>query len=125
VSGRPTTDSKTNFEDLVMFALNYYPVASLKSPPISISAGNRIGIEVPATITAGGTFGVVVRLSGAGDLQAVSTTLNWNPAVCEPISVETGDLFSSNGIVLSPGPGRVDGALLGSGATISGEGTMA
>ena len=30
-NGRPTTDLKTNFEDLVMFALNYTPVVSLAS----------------------------------------------------------------------------------------------
>ncbi len=127
VTGRPTTDSKTNFEDLVMFSLNYTPVASLKSPPIAVSTGtNRIGVEVPATFPVGETFGVSVKLSGAGDLHAVSTVLRWNAAVVEPIGVESGDLFTNvEGIVLSPGPGRVDAAVLGAGPGIAGNGVLA
>src|SRR6185369_4067130 len=53
VNGRPTTDGKTGFEDLVMFAINYFPVASLaNSGNVALSA-DRIGLEAPSTVSVG------------------------------------------------------------------------
>jgi hypothetical protein len=54
VNGRPTTDSKTNFEDLVIFALNYFPAASLATGPTMIqpeatTAGNMVAVGAPGT----------------------------------------------------------------------------
>jgi hypothetical protein len=130
VNARPTTDTKTDFEDLVMFALNYFPAASLaqSSGVLGKSASqNLISLETPILVSAGQVFEVNVRLSGTGQLQALSAALDWNRTVVEPLSVSTGDLFSNGqGVVFSPGPGQLDAVLLGIGdAGITGEGIIA
>jgi hypothetical protein len=127
-NGRPTTDSKTQFEDLVMFALNYTPAVSLvaKHPLPSIHAADLLTIEAPGDVTKGSTFDVRLSIEGGGDLQALSIALGWDAKVVEPIGVSAGDFVTSrNGVVLSPGPGGVDAALMGAGNVMAGQGEVA
>jgi len=127
-SGRPTTDSKINFEDLVMFAINYTPVASAlasKPAPQAKTAADEVGIGVPGTVTTGESFDVPVVLSSAGDIQALSVALKWNPAIVTPTGATEGDLVSGGGIMLQPSAGTVDAAMLGGGNTFAGTGSIA
>jgi hypothetical protein len=126
--GRPTTDSRTDFEDLMMYAINYTPQVSLvtKGAPVATQSANVLGVLVPVLVSAGEFIEVPVELSGVGDLMAVSVTLRWDAAVVEPLDVAAGDLITSRGgVVLSPGPGRADAALLGASQGITGQGVMA
>ncbi len=127
--GRPTPDGVTDLDDLVMFALNYTPVVSLASKGPVVNGGatsNSISMKAPYVVTAGDIVEVPLELTGAGDLQAVSVTLGWDPAVVTPIDVATGELVASQGgVMFSPGPGRADAALLGPGRSIAGTGVMA
>ncbi len=127
-NGRPTTDSKTNFEDLVMFAINYFPTVSVaaRPAPTETQSANVLSIEGPAEVKAGDLFDVPVMLSGSGDLMAISVTLGWNSAIAEPVGVRTGDLVTSQGgVMFSPGPGKADAALLGAVQGMIGQGAVA
>ena len=125
---RPTTDSKTDFEDLVMFAINFAPTVSLvaKNGGVRTQSGDLLALSGPEAVNVGDTFDVPVVLSGVGDLMALSTVLGWNPGIVEPIGVTAGDLVTSQGgVVMSPGPGRADAALLGAASGLTGQGTVA
>lgn len=129
VHGRPMTDNKISFEDLVVFAMNYLVVSGpgLASAPAA-AAADVATLEVPELPAVGGTFDAVVRMEGAGNVQALSLKLDYNPAVLEQVSVASGNLLSAQGresAVLSPGLGQVDAALLGGGTGISGSGELA
>ena len=115
-NGRPTTDSKVNFEDLVMFALNFTPGVSLvaKLPVTAVIGIDAVSVNGPEGVTAGEEFDVAIDMSGAGDLQAVSVALKWNAAVVVPVGMVAGDwIVDRGGVVFSPFAGAADAALLG------------
>lgn len=128
VNARPTTDNKINFEDLMMFAINYGTVSVPQDAPALVAAGaNEIGIgEVPAAAV-GETFVVPVRMAGAGNVLGASLAFAYDAKVVEFVSAEAGGLLQSQGregVVLSPSAGVVDFALLGEGAGVQGEGAL-
>ncbi len=131
-NGRPTVDGVVDFEDLIMFVLNYAPAVSMTTRPPAQSdaapaAGEVISLTAPLIVQAGQAFDVPLTLAAAGGLQGVSTTLGWDATVAMPEAFTAGELVTGQGgIVLSPGPGRVDAALLSVGAQgITGTGTLA
>jgi flagellar hook assembly protein FlgD len=129
VTARPMADGRINFEDLVMFALNYYPVASLpqsRARPASAS-GDGVTLSAPTHVGVGEDVWVHVLFSGTGQMQALSTRLAWDPTVVEPVSWSAGDaLLGQGGLAFSPEPGTVDGAsFTGSGQGLVGEGEFA
>ena len=67
VNARPTTDNKINFEDLMMFAINYGTVSASTTQPVAAVASDAVWVEGPAKVVAGQTFTVSLRLSGSGD----------------------------------------------------------
>jgi hypothetical protein len=120
VNGRPTTDNHLEFEDLMMVALNYGAVSAPQAPAragraASSDAGpDRLILGTPAHVTAGETFAVPLVLEANGGLQGLSVELTWNPAVCQPLQVESGQMFEgAGGVLFASGPAAVDGALLG------------
>lgn len=127
--GRPMTDNRISFEDLVLFAMNYLVVSSpsLASTPAA-AAANVATLELPELPVVGATFDAIVRVEGAGDVQALSLKLDFDPAVLEQVSVAPGELLSAQGresAVLSPASGQIDAALLGGGTGLSGSGVLA
>jgi hypothetical protein len=125
VDALPTTDNKINFEDLMMFAINY-ETAYMTMPPVAAVASDAVWVEGPAKVTAGQTFTVSLRMSGSGALLGLSANLGWDRAVAELVSIEAGELVTSQGgVVLSPGGGLVDCALLGADRRLVGEGDLA
>lgn len=115
VRTRPTTDSRLNFEDLMVLAMNYTSGhAVLKQAAVKTSSVDALAVDGPASVEQGATFAVRVRLDGSGAAQGVSLKLSWNAAVAEPVSVAAGDLVvTQGGTVLSSEPGDVDAVLLG------------
>jgi hypothetical protein len=91
------------------------------------SGSNVLSLRAPVLANAGDGLDVPVILSGNGELQAISLSLGWNPEVVQPLSVSAGDLITSKGgVVLSPGPGRADAAILGVGSNgMDGQGEVA
>jgi hypothetical protein len=122
VNGRPLTDNAIDFEDLVMFAINYgvgpaqqpVPPARQATTTASVASADRLLIEAPTMVTAGQEFTVSLRLEGTGRVQALSASLAWNAGVVEPVAVEAGVwLKQLEGVVFSSKAGAADVALLG------------
>ena len=128
VDARPTTDDQVQFEDLMMFAINYNQVSKdLRAPqPAPV---NAIELLAGEAVAVGGTFEVALRLQADGRLQGVSVPLTWDAAVVEPVGMRPGDLMAQQGgavLVLSPEPGVVDAAVMGVRSQgISGDGVLA
>jgi hypothetical protein len=127
VDARPTTDNILDFEDLIVFAINYGLVSKPGAPPRGdVSGRNELALVAPDA--ASDVLVVDLVATGAGDIQGLSIDLAWNAAVVEPIGVEAGELLhrqDRSSSVLSSRPGNVDVALLGVGAGLSGSGTVA
>jgi hypothetical protein len=135
-TSRPTTDGLIDFEDLMVFAANFH--ASAQAPALvakGASAPGRLAgggpesfrLLAPSLVTPGAPVAASLHIVGAGRVHGFSARLSWDPTVVEPIDVRSSRFVESQGgIVLSPGPGRVDAALLGAHAQgIVGEGEVA
>jgi hypothetical protein len=129
VNARPMTDDKVNFEDLVMFAINYFPVASAPQAHAAPAASSQdaLSLAAPTTVHAGEDIAVRIGFTGTGGVLALSARLAWDPAVVQPVSFTAGDAVLEQGALLfSPTPGSVDGAVFaGSGQGFTGEGEFA
>ncbi|TMQ70072.1 MAG: hypothetical protein E6K81_13430, partial [Candidatus Eisenbacteria bacterium] len=135
VDGRPTTDHKVNFEDLVMFAINYNVVsapgrpstpASAQRAALKAAAADLLTIQTPDVVALGATVKVPLAFEGTGSVQALSVSLSWDPAVVTPVGQAAGELlFTLDGMALSAKPGTVDAAVLGAGQGIVGAGELA
>ena len=129
-NARPTPDGVVDFEDLIMFALNYAPKVSGPAhavPLASIPAGEAIDVQTPVVAEAGQTFEVPMTLTAGGSLQGLSVALDWDRSVVALEGTDAGTFVSGQGgVVLSPAAGRVDAALLGVGAQgLVGQGRLA
>jgi Domain of unknown function (DUF4082)/Bacterial Ig-like domain/Cohesin domain/FlgD Ig-like domain/Bacterial Ig domain len=128
VNSRPLTDGQLEFEDLIIFGLNFGMVSG---PAVvarrAVSARDEIVLEAPQHVSAGDNFTVTLRMSGAGDVHGLSAQLAWDAAVVTPAGVTSGSMLEAQGgLVLSPKPGRVDGVLLGRKVQgIAGDGVLA
>ena len=129
VDSRPSTDNRTNFEDLILLAINYNSVTGPQARALPLAAAaNAIRLRVPALSAVGETFAVGIELSGAGTIQGLTSELGYDAGVVEFLGVEAGALLARQarqGIVLSGRAGNVDVALLGAGAGLVGEGEVA
>ncbi len=127
IDSRPATDNNVNFEDLMVTAINYNLV-SKQSPPIG-ATHNEIVLKVGPLGEVGDICEVELYMYADGQIQGLSIPLDWNRDVVEPIGVQAGSLLPEQGgnyMVLTPGSGIVDAALLGvRSAGISGEGLLA
>ena len=133
LTGRPIPDGTIEFEDLVLFALNFTPgsapLASARpARPEGAAAGaDALTLEVPTLPAVGESFTVRVRATASGLLQALKLELGYDRAVLEMEGAEAGELLGRQGaqaLVLTPGPGRVDVALLGAGTGLYGSGEL-
>ena len=132
VTGCPRTDDRVDFEDLMLFAINYghASLATLRSRPApevnaDASALTVITGDMPSV---GETFDAVIRFMGRGDVQGVSAKLVYDAQVVEPVGVVKGALLeqqSGPAEVFSPEPGVVDAAVFGHGLGIAGTGELA
>jgi hypothetical protein len=134
VTGRPVPDGLIEFEDLVMFALNFgrsvgAPLAQARPARAEGAAAgaDALALELPELPAVGGSFTVLVRATLGGTIQALKLELGYDRAAVEMEGVEAGELLGRQGaqaLVLTPGPGRVDVALLGPGAGLFGSGEL-
>ena len=131
---RPTTDGHLDFDDLILFALNFETVSSpaLRAQPAgplaaAASAQEAFELEAPTVVSAGDEVVAELRVTGAGRMQGFSARLAWDAGVLEPLGWESaGYVESQGGLALSPRAGVVDAALLGvRGAGFSGQGPVA
>ena len=126
IDGRPLTDNRVEFEDLVMFGLNYDAV-SKGNPRPAAATNDMLVLEVPALVRAGETVEARIRMRGTGQVFGLSVALAWDPAKVTLLSVTPGDLASANAaVLLSSAPGVVDATVLGiQSGGITGDGELA
>jgi hypothetical protein len=130
VGGLPTTDNVIDFEDLVMFALNYGLVSGPIASPVPLEAStspvvDQLALEAPGQVSAGATVTARLMLRGSGNLVALSTKLSWDKSVVEPTGQAAGGwLTAQNGVAFSAAPGAVDVAVLRA-QGMTGEGELA
>jgi hypothetical protein len=117
-AGRPTTDDRVQFEDLVIMSINYLSVSLAPGtlPEVAKAASDQVRLSVPALPAVGQTFTVGVDMMGTGEIQALSVLLNFDRNIVEQVSVAEGELLkrqASPGTALSSEPGDVDVAVMG------------
>jgi len=128
VDGRPLTDDAIDFEDLVIFALDYGSVSAPQKlgEPVAGALGgtNQLSLVCPSSVSVGDVVTARLELHATGSLSAISTELSWDPSVVVPTTSAAGDwLLGQRGVALSAKPGSVDAAALG--RTLSGDGLLA
>jgi hypothetical protein len=126
---RPAPDGRLNFEDLILYAINFETgPGALSATRRAVSGGaNEVTLEAGSLPAPGGTFALALRFHGAGNLQGVSLALGWNADVVEPVGFEPGELLSrqeSPAMAFSPAPGAMDAAVLGRGSGLTGDGEL-
>ena len=121
VLSRPFTDDKVDFEDLIVFATNYHVVSgpalvarAAGAARAAASEPEAFRVEAPSLAQPGQVVRAALWLKGAGRLQGFSARLAWDATVVAPVGMESGQwIEAQGGVVLSPGAGTVDAALLG------------
>jgi hypothetical protein len=126
VDARPTTDNQVQFEDLILFAINFGQVskARVHQEPASRDELRVLG---PGSVEANETLTALLWAQGSGRIQGLSARLTWDAAVVEYVGMTAGELLElQEGVALTPSPGVVDVALLGARSQgLAGEGTLA
>lgn len=126
--GRPLTDNRIDFEDLVMFAINYMSVSAPQSsahPALVAASADELRLDVPSTAGTGGPVVARLGMQGTGAVQGFSARLAWDPSVVRFASAAPAEMVDELGAVLLSGePGVVDVARLGAGG-LAGEGAIA
>src|SRR5262249_51652717 len=89
-TGRPLTDDVIDFEDLMMFSLNFHAVSgpqALVAPggPVADSKAESFELEAPALVEPGDDVVAALRVQAAGAMQGFSAQVAWNSAVLAPL----------------------------------------
>ncbi len=129
VLARPTTDNRIDFEDLVLFAINYQlvttPQTAARRAHVA-AAADEVTLSGADAFGSDGRWTARVHLRGTGRMQGLSARLRWDAAVVTLESYAPGVLADDLGaIVLSGDPGVIDVATLGVGEGLVGEGDVA
>jgi hypothetical protein len=117
VHARPTTDNAIDFDDFILFAINYGEVSApgvIAFDRGSLPASDRLELETTGRLATGEELSATLHLEGSGRVQGMSVKLAWNPRVVVPVGFAAGRTAVDQGaLALSPAPGAVDVALLG------------
>ena len=128
--GIPDPDQAINFEDLMIFAMNYMNTM----PKITVPADRQIAQQFAVELMKSSTNDMLtatVRVANDGrEIKGVATTLNFDPAQLQFVDVVPGGLFGSEqqGLVLAKAENnklQIDAAVLGIDRTIDFSGTLA
>ncbi len=135
VAGRPTTDDAIDFEDLILFGINY-DLDATQNGATQIAAGapqpadrNTVALDFPILPGVGETFVVDLVMVADGQVQGLQVPLLWDDNVLTITSFQGGPLLADQGgpsLVLSATAGVVDITLAGVRERgIAGAGTVA
>ncbi|MCA9758543.1 MAG: T9SS type A sorting domain-containing protein [Candidatus Eisenbacteria bacterium] len=134
VNGLPQTDDVIQFEDLIIFAINFGQVSLTEPQDNSIALAPKGGavpslVLHPAAVRADGILQANLVLSQSDVVQGVHARIDYDPAEMELVSVQPGDLVTGQGAffgtIESDGSVAIDGAALGTGNTFHGSGLYA
>jgi parallel beta-helix repeat protein len=130
----PRPDNVIDFEDLMIFSMNYNNVAPKISPPADRQLVPSLAIDLKssrATISEGEILLVTVRLANDGRaVKGVSAELKYDPSLLRVLDVHPGGLMGggAQGLVLhrlNNGTLRIDAAVLGAGRAVDFSGDVA
>jgi hypothetical protein len=132
VDGLPGTDSRVNFEDLMIFAMNYMQV-SLGGPPPAVSAQEdsgqppRLSLVLDRPDASGVVIAHLLLKNNASRVKGLHCVISHDAARMQLLSAQAGSLLSGAFFtrVADPAGTAVDAAALGEGAVISGDGEIA
>jgi hypothetical protein len=128
VDGRPLTDNQVEFEDLIMFAINYGTVSQPSMQALGTGGSAMLSLSVPATPAVGETFDALLEFKGNGGVQGLSAQLDFDASVVEPVAIVNGSLLAQQAgpaQAFSAKPGTVDAAVFGNGLSLTGAGELA
>ena len=127
VDARPTTDNRIQFEDLILFAINFNSVGKLA--PVPAAPVNALDLVSPRSVEVGDEIVVPLVMRADGSLQGLSVTLGWDHDVLEYVDWSAGELLANQNRqapVFSPQAGVIDAAVMGaSEQALAGEGPLA
>jgi hypothetical protein len=128
-NGRPTTDDLVDFEDLMMFAINFTTV-SLLANTVTPFEVPQLGLVVDEV--SGSILRAHVMLSGnRQSVKGLHSAVSYDAGSLELVSVSRGGLVTSQSTQVffeeeaSGGQAQVDCAVMGSGMTLRGSGEVA
>ena len=127
LTSRPVPDGLIDFEDLMIFTGNFdtgvtAPAALARRATTLAAAGaahtahalEAFHVNAPSAATSGTLITASLTLTATGRMQGFSVQLGWDPSVVEPVGMQSSRFVEGQGgLVLSPGAGCVDAALLG------------
>ncbi|MBN2565983.1 MAG: hypothetical protein JXB46_09775, partial [Candidatus Eisenbacteria bacterium] len=130
--GIPEPDDAVGFEDLMIFAMNYYVVSPRIVPFLDEAADGDLMLALDEIRSGEGTVDIALRLAGnAGEVKGLTATVAYDPSELEFVSATASDemysplarvFFSQRG---GDGQVQIDLAVLGTGMSIGGSGSVA
>ena len=130
--GIPEPDDVVDFEDLMVFAMNYGVVAARVVPFLPDTPAEELMLAMSQVRSADGTVDVAIRLEGnAGEVKGISAEIAYNPSEVEFVSAQlTENMHSPIAPVFfwhgeNESSVQVDLAVLGTDVTIGGCGDVA
>jgi len=134
VNGRPLTDNRVNFEDLIIFAINYETVHKNGTGFVSLGSSGigPAGLDIGSLVRrarSGQVIEIPIALRGESrDVQGIHTVLSYDPAMFAYESSDVAPALAGTEHFFrgEPAGGSVELslALLGNGAALSGEGAV-
>jgi hypothetical protein len=129
--GIPTASGSVEFEDLMIFSMNYGFVATKLAVPVKSDKATTFAMNLAAASAASGTYAVTIHLSNDGrPVKGASVELSYDRSVLQVTGVTRGDLFGGEaqafyGHRLGEGTVRVDAAVLGKDVEVDRSGDLA
>ncbi|MBZ0268541.1 T9SS type A sorting domain-containing protein [bacterium] len=133
VDGLPLTDNEVEFEDLMMFAINYGVVGRIPGTPGEMPVENpQLALVVDSTPAAGGTMAARLVLSdNVRSVKGIHSDVSFDASRLELVSVAQGSLLADQAASVffkdlpSDGAVVVDAAVMGRDLTVQGSGDVA
>jgi parallel beta-helix repeat protein len=120
-------DGRIDFEDLMIFSMNYNNVAPRLAPPEGTTPATDLAVELhgtTVTMREGNQYAVTVHIANDGrSLKGTSVALRYDPALVVLEAVVPAGIFGVGQQAFfayseEPGVIRMDGAMLGTGRTL-------
>jgi hypothetical protein len=131
VNGRPTTDNKVQFEDLMMFAINFGQVSFFAAAPPRAVERPELAIKLERSLNTDLIEATVVLRGNTASVKGMQTVVAYDASQLEFVSVQRGGLLEKQSAPvffehMVDGDGiHIDAAVMGQGLTVNGSGEAA
>jgi hypothetical protein len=133
VHGLPQTDDQLQFEDLIIFAINYGQVSLAPGTPGDVAGASRLAApELALDVSSPSVGSVLAKVVLQGDgtqVKGAHAVVTYDASTLRLADVTAGDLAMGSDVFLGKIPASgsmtIDAAVLGAGRTFPGEGVIA